>query len=143
MNDTYVTSSYQETQHLGEDIAKKLSPGDVVALYGDLGAGKTTFMQGLAKGLGITHRIISPTFIIVRKYELNAKRLYHIDLYRTETVADLEGIGLEEILSDREAIIAIEWPDKMGKLLPKNRLEIQFKWINENERKITIRKFNL
>lgn len=141
-----ITNSYGGTQILGEDLAQKLSGGDVVLLYGDLGAGKTTFMQGLSKGLGITHRIISPTFIIVRKYDItnnqypisNIKALYHIDLYRTETDADLEGIGLSEILSDKEAIVAIEWPEKMHNL-PKKRWEVHLKWLSENERNISIK----
>ena len=143
---TIQTNSYQETQKIGEDFAKELHAGDILCLYGDLGAGKTTFMQGLAKGLAITHRIISPTFIIVRRYEikrakseeLRVKNLYHIDLYRTETEDDLKGLGIPEILEQKDAIIAIEWPEKMGELLPKKRWELRFEWMDENKRKVAI-----
>ncbi|HEX7041758.1 MAG TPA: tRNA (adenosine(37)-N6)-threonylcarbamoyltransferase complex ATPase subunit type 1 TsaE, partial [Patescibacteria group bacterium] len=132
-----VTKNFEETQKLGEEFAKSLMPRDVICLYGDLGAGKTTFMQGLAKGFGIKHRIISPTFIIVRKY-LNddgseIKSLYHIDLYRTETEDDLKGLGIPEILEEKDGIVAIEWPEKMMSLMPGKRWDIHFKWLTENQ----------
>lgn len=146
MHNTYTTNSYEETQRLGEEFAKTLNPGDVITLYGDLGAGKTTFMQGLAKGLGIMHRIISPTFIIMRKYEVHGeeariKKLYHIDLYRTETEDDLQGIGLPEILGDTQGIVAVEWPEKMGTLLPHERWEVRLGTVSENEREVSIKKY--
>lgn len=158
-----ITTTFEETQKLGEDFAQELVPGDVVLLYGDLGSGKTTFTQGLAKGLGIKKRIISPTFTIVRTYKCHpggqrpigshtkdsiatlqndyaqsAKVFYHIDLYRTESVKDLKGIGIEEILNDKEAVVVIEWPEKLGKLLPKNRYDIHFSYEREQVRKINI-----
>ncbi|HYK08115.1 MAG TPA: tRNA (adenosine(37)-N6)-threonylcarbamoyltransferase complex ATPase subunit type 1 TsaE [Candidatus Eisenbacteria bacterium] len=138
------TNSAQETQHAGKIFAKKLVGGDTILLYGNLGAGKTTFVQGLAKGLGIEKRIISPTFIIVRRYEvLNSssseqsesrssrqartiKWLYHIDLYRTQTEDDVKGLGIDEILQEKDAIVAIEWPEKLGSFLPKKRWELRF-----------------
>lgn len=132
------THSFEETQKLGEDFAANLKTGDVILLYGNLGAGKTTFMQGLAKGLGIKNRIISPTFIIVRSYDLNSnlKKLYHIDLYRCESQNDLESIGLSEIISEKQAIVAIEWPEKMGSALPKEYWELQFTYIDDDTRRI-------
>ena len=143
------TNSAEETQNTGSLFAKKLTGGDIILLYGNLGAGKTTFVQGIAKGLGITKRIISPTFIIIRSYELpknqKAKRFYHIDLYRTETDDDLKGLGIDEILSDKEAIVAIEWPEKLGTFLPKKNLpagrqgwEIRFTDDTNNSRDVTI-----
>lgn len=141
MEQTQITHSFEETQQLGEQFAQKVHGGDAILLFGDLGAGKTTFMQGLAKGLGIRHRIISPTFIIVRKYEVpigTITYLYHIDLYRTETEADLKGLGIPEILEEKNAVVAIEWCEKLGSLLPKKRWEVAFEWVNENERKIII-----
>lgn len=140
MNNTYTTKTFHQTQQLGEAFAQKLKEGDSVFLYGDLGAGKTTFIQGLAKGLGIQRRIISPTFIIMRTYDLpNDKHFYHIDLYRTQTQEDIEGLGIQEIFSDTHAIVAIEWPEKLEKFSPKKRWEIYFKTVKETEREISIR----
>lgn len=116
----------------------------VVCLYGDLGSGKTTFVQGLAKGLGVSRRISSPTFIIVRTYQLSTNNehttnsFYHIDLYRCETESDLKGIGMQEILADPKNIVVIEWPEKLGFLLPEKRTDIKFEYMNEEERKISI-----
>ena len=146
-----VTNSFEETQQAGIIFAKSLLDKHaplVILLFGDLGAGKTTFMQGLAKGLGITRRLISPTFIIVRKYEIpgsktqdvRIKQLYHIDLYRTQTVNDLKSLGIKEILQQKDAIVAIEWPEKLGELSPKNRWEITFTTLGENARSIIIEK---
>lgn len=132
----YITKSSKETQKLGFDFAKTLRRGSVVCLYGDLGSGKTTFVQGLAKGLGIKRRIISPTFIIVRSYELGVMSFCHVDLYRTETVNDLKGLGLEEILEDPSNITVIEWAQNLKRLMPKNRIEIKFEHLENNSRKI-------
>src|SRR6476660_7595573 len=98
-----ITKNFSETQQLGIDLAHSLIGGEVIALYGDLGSGKTTFVQGIAEGLGITQKIISPTFIIVRTYDIdykNCKNFYHIDLYRIESEKDIEGLGLAEIMQD-------------------------------------------
>lgn len=114
-------------------IADKISPR-ILCLYGDLGSGKTTFIQGLARGLGIKKRILSPTFIMMREYG----NFYHVDLYRVEGEKDVEGLGLSEIWSDPENIVAIEWPEKIKKILPQKRMEIYFEYLNENERRITI-----
>ena len=122
---------------MGEEFAKTLRGGSVVALYGDLGAGKTTFAQGIAAGLGIKKRIISPTFIIVRKYRISGKRnFYHIDLYRIETEKDIEGLGLEEILNSKDSIVVVEWAEKLASKLPKNRIDIYFETIDDEERQI-------
>ncbi len=134
-------TSLQETQGFAEEFARTLKPRDVLCLYGELGSGKTTFVQGLAKGLGIKNRIISPTFIIARHYELKDFVFYHIDLYRTETKHDFLSIGLDEILEDNSNIIAIEWAEKLQEMLPKKRIDIKFKLINYNEREITIDKY--
>ena len=115
----FIIDSYQKTQSLGEKIAKKLTGGEVLALHGNLGGGKTTFVQGLAKGLGIKRRIISPTFVIVRTYNLklqNAKRFYHIDLFRVESQKDIKMLGVEEIINDPKNIIVIEWAERLGEL---------------------------
>lgn len=128
-----VTKNPGETQAFAKEIAKTLQSGDILALYGDLGSGKTTFVQGLAAGLGIAQRIISPTFIIMRSYD---KNFYHVDLYRIETEKDIEGLGLKEIMEDNESIVVIEWPEKIEKFLPKHTKRMYFTYKNDNEREI-------
>lgn len=156
MEKTYVLKTVEETQGVAEELAKTLKAGDILCLYGNLGAGKTTFSQGLARGLGITQRIISPTFVIVRKYEIKRKTrnvkqkikneeikfFYHIDLYRTKTRDDLKGIGIEEILRDTTAIVAIEWAEKLGTLLPRKRLSITLAANHDDSRTCAVRENN-
>lgn len=160
----FVTHEAKETQEIGKKFAEKLRGGDIVALYGELGSGKTTFVQGLAKGLGVRRRIISPTFIIVRQYKAelpssssevppsgtesrsNSRQartvhFYHVDLYRIEREEDTQGLGLEEILKDQDSIVAIEWAEKMGDLLPKRRWNVRFEHISEEERRLAVDKF--
>ena len=144
----FITNSFGETQKLGEEFARSHLARlkcPLIGLYGDLGSGKTTFVQGLAKGLGIKRRIISPTFIIVRSYklgfkiyDLRFKNFYHIDLYRVEGDKDIEGLGLEEIIENPENIVAIEWAEKMGRFLPRKRIDIRFVYLSERKRRITV-----
>ena len=145
MNDKniFITNGFEETQNLGKKLAKTLKGGGLVALYGNLGSGKTTFVQGLALGLGIKRRIISPTFIIIRTYDLRPKTkdqgrkaFYHIDLYRTETTADIRGLGIDEIIGNSNNIVAVEWAERMKDFLPKERIDIYFEYLDENRRKI-------
>lgn len=146
MNDV-ITDTFEATQQAGKDFAAALRNGGVVALHGDLGSGKTTFVQGLAKGLGIEKQIISPTFIIMRTYkpglkikDLRFKKFYHVDLYRIESDRDIEGLGLLELLHDPNNIILIEWPDKIEHLLPESRIDIYFEYLGDDKRKITFAK---
>lgn len=128
---------------MGERFSTSLSPGQVVLLNGDLGAGKTTFIQGLAHGLGITSRIVSPTFIIMRNYETNdGMQLYHVDLYRLEgdVAKELENLGLKEAMDAKKDIIVVEWAQKAKGFWPSKAIEIDFEQTGENERKITINK---
>jgi len=151
----FITNIFGETQRLGEefakDIVKRHPPGVVlIALHGELGSGKTTFVQGIARGLRIKRRIISPTFVIVRRYKLKSqmsklkstsqifKLFYHIDLYRVENAKQIETLGIGEILKDPKNIVAIEWAEKMGKLLPKKRWDIEFEYLEEDKRKIFV-----
>jgi len=137
-----LTNSAQETQKLGERIAADLKPGDILALYGDLGSGKTTFIQGLARGLGIKKRVISPTFIFIRPYSVSnkssVKTLYHVDLYRIDKLKQTKGLGLEEIFADKKGIVVIEWADRIEPILPQKRLDIYFEYLTDNKRKIKI-----
>lgn len=138
MNDEkiFITNSFEETQNLGKELAKTLKGGELIALYGNLGGGKTTFVQGLAMGLGIKRRIISPTFIIIRTYDLRPKTFYHIDLYRTETAEDIRGLGIDEIIGNSNNIIVVEWAEKMKDFLPEKRIDIYFEYLDENKREI-------
>lgn len=142
MSKTIITNNLEETQKLGEHLARNLS-SNVIALYGDLGTGKTTFVQGVAKGLGIKNKIISPTFIIMRAYEIKSnnqkiKCFYHLDLYRIENKKDLEELGIEEIMNDPQNVVVVEWAEKIKETLPKERIDIYFEYIDEKKRKITL-----
>ncbi len=138
------TNSPRETQKVAEKFAKEIRAGDVIALYGDLGAGKTVFTQGLAKGLNIKRKIVSPTFVFMRSYPFNIGKtqltFYHIDLYRTEREKDFENLGLEEVFSP-DSVVVLEWADRIKKMLPKKRIEVHFESPNEKTRKIKIRRF--
>jgi tRNA threonylcarbamoyladenosine biosynthesis protein TsaE len=135
-----ITKSAQETQSLGQKIGLDLKLGNLLALYGELGSGKTTFIQGLAKGLGIKKRILSPTFVFVRSYPLSPRgTFYHVDLYRINKVSEAIGLGLEEIFADPKAITVIEWAEKIKPILPKKRTEVFFEYQGENQRRIKIK----
>lgn len=137
-----ITKGTDETYAFARKIAETLSTGDIITLQGDLGSGKTTFTQGLGKALGITKPITSPTFLLVKSYKIDKgpiKKLYHVDLYRIEKEQEISGLGLEEMLVEEGAVTVIEWPEKMGSLLPEKRVELQFQYIDENTRKITIK----
>ncbi len=135
---TIITKNAEETKRLAGDFAKQLTVPAVITLTGNLGAGKTTFVQGLAMSLGIKQRILSPTFLIIKKYELGDKNFYHVDLYRIENEKDLETTGLLDILQEKDSIVTIEWPENMGKYLPEKRIDIKFEYMGEKKRKITV-----
>jgi tRNA threonylcarbamoyladenosine biosynthesis protein TsaE len=155
-----ITESFEETQKLGKAFASSLKGGAVIALHGDLGSGKTTFVQGFAAGLGIEKKIISPTFIIMRTYVIpdlirNPRSLdsrfrgndgfvksnfYHVDLYRIESEHDIEGLGLLELINDSQNMVVIEWPDKIAHLLPENGIDIFFEYLEDDKRKIVFGK---
>ncbi len=133
----YVTKSDEETQLLGEEFSSNLKMGDVILLYGNLGYGKTTFIKGLMKGLGVSKRVMSPTFVIIRTYvpknKKGVKRIYHADLYRIENDEKLVGVGIDEKISDPAAIVVVEWPEKIKKL-PDKRWEVKIEMNNDNTR---------
>lgn len=133
-----ITNSFRETQEIGQKFAKTLNNGNVLCLYGNLGSGKTSFVQGLARGLGIDKRIISPTFIIIRSYILKKSNFYHVDLYRISGSNDLISLGLPELIDSKENILAIEWAEKLEEFLPRNRIDLRFEQIGDNTRKISI-----
>lgn len=139
--ESFHTSTPLQTQKLAASLAKKFKgQGGIIALIGSLGAGKTTFAQGFAKGLGIEDKIISPTFVLIRQHPIpkTDNQLFHIDLYRLDKALDLKEIGLSEILKPSVNIVLIEWAEKIIDKLPKNTTVITFKKISENERNIQI-----
>lgn len=139
----YHTKSSLETLKLAEKLALKLvkKMGVVLFLFGNLGSGKTTFVQGLAHGLGIKEKIISPTFILIRPHPIphSIKTFYHVDLYRLDDPDHVKQLGLEEILHNPNNITAVEWAEKLGHNLPKNTIPIYFQSLSENDRIIEIK----
>ncbi|MEK7565947.1 MAG: tRNA (adenosine(37)-N6)-threonylcarbamoyltransferase complex ATPase subunit type 1 TsaE [Patescibacteria group bacterium] len=133
-----ITRTFRQTQNLGEKLAGKLKTGGVVCLYGDLGSGKTTFTQGLAKGLGIKQKIISPTFIIARQYHFPKSFFYHVDLYRLTSLDDAKVIGLEEMWENKKNIVVIEWPEIIEKILPIRHYKVCFTTLSETTRSLLI-----
>lgn len=132
MRRIFITSSSKETQKLGKTLAREIKGGAVICLAGDLGSGKTTFTQGLLKGLGVKGPYTSPTFVILKKYK---KNIYHLDAYRVDA-KDILNLGWEEIVSDPENIVVVEWADRIKKIIPKKALWIRFEWVDEKKRKI-------
>ena len=116
-----------------------LSKGDSVLLRGNLGAGKTVFSRGFARGLGITEPVSSPTYTIVQEYELPAGgRLYHLDLYRISGVNAALAFGVDEFLDDPQGISLIEWPDRIDGILPENAICVEIEHLSDSERRLTI-----
>ena len=134
----YLTHNEIETEALGETLARRLGPGDVVAYRGDLGAGKTAFTRGLARGLGCTGRVTSPTFTVVNEYE-GRLPLFHFDLYRLEGEDALYDIGWEDYL-DQGGVCAVEWSERAEAALPRETVWVSIRRCAESGdwRRITI-----
>lgn len=132
------TKSVRETIAAARSLGKRLSSGDVVCLTGELGTGKTSFVKGIAEGLGIKGEIVtSPTFIIIREYKGRIP-LYHIDLYRIGVVDDLRDIGMEEVIYG-PGVTAIEWAERIGDRLPEERINVAIEWVDEKTRYIKMK----
>ena len=131
-----ISHSPDETFELGRQLAAELRPGDVLALAGDLGAGKTHFIKGVAAGLGVEGEATSPTFTLIHEYPGRIP-LFHIDLYRLETEDEALRIGLDDYL-ESEGIAAIEWADKFEELMPRGARWIRFQVLERDEREITL-----
>lgn len=130
---TLTTVNETQTRALGRRLGRMLKGLDVVLLYGDLGSGKTTFTQGLAKGAGFSGRVVSPTFGLARLYRAKARLIYHLDLYRV-AADDTGDIGIEEFVSDPKALCVVEWPDAGRAYYPADRVEIRFKHLKDGRR---------
>jgi len=131
-----ITHSEEETIELGKKLAKKFKKGDIVALYGELGSGKTTLIKGIVSGLGYQKTVKSPSFIMVAVY-LAEIPIYHIDLYRIENEETIENLGIFEYLYG-EGISLIEWAERIEKNLPPKRINIRIKILGKNEREFEI-----
>jgi tRNA threonylcarbamoyladenosine biosynthesis protein TsaE len=134
----YTTNSYKETQELGKILAEEIIKNGlkkraiVLCLDGNLGGGKTTFLQGFAKGLGINENILSPTFVIMKRFG----NFYHIDCYRINKPEEILELGWKEIIKNPKNIVAVEWSEKIKKYLPKDHVKINFNFVDESKREI-------
>lgn len=133
-----ISRSAAETFAYGQQLAERLQPGSVVALSGELGAGKTTLVKGIARGLGVSGEITSPTFTLVHEHRGGRLPLYHVDLYRLDSVAEAVGIGLEEYLGGN-GVTVIEWAEKIEPLLPPNTIRLRLTILDETTRGIEVK----
>jgi len=133
-----ITRSVEDTRALGQDIGRRLQSNTVITLTGDLGSGKTVFVQGLAKGLGVPNRyyVTSPTYTLINEYP-GRFRLFHVDLYRLDHVEELKEIGIDEIVNG-EGVVAVEWADKLPGNLLTDYINLQFEIVGEESRKILL-----
>lgn len=133
---TYISRSEAETEAIGEKLAQSVTGGTVVAMYGDLGAGKTAFVRGMARGMGLSCRVSSPTFTIVNEYE-GERELIHFDMYRLESSDELFEIGWEDYLN-RGAVCAVEWSEKVEDAFYGDETIVRIEKLGDTERRITI-----
>jgi tRNA threonylcarbamoyladenosine biosynthesis protein TsaE len=132
----FLSRSPEQTRRVGARLGGALQAGDVVCLQGDLGAGKTTFVQGIAEGWGSVDAVSSPTFIIVNVYRAaDGKQLFHMDAYRLESALEADELDLTEMLA--QGPLLIEWPERMERLIPRDRLWVSLEHLHEEEREMT------
>jgi len=130
-----LSRSPEQTRRIGEGLGAALQPGDVICLQGELGAGKTTFAQGLAQGWGSLDSVSSPTFILVNVYRrADGAQLFHLDSYRLESVPEAEQLDLDSMLA--QGALIIEWPERLGKLIPAERMWITLEHVDEGGRQL-------
>ena len=132
----FISHSQLETEEIGQKLAEKLPGGSVVAMYGDLGAGKTAFVRGMARGMGLSCRVSSPTFTIVNEY-LGERELIHFDMYRLSSADELFDIGWEDYLS-RGAVCAVEWSENVQDAFFGDEIVVRIEKLNDTDRKILI-----
>lgn len=138
MEKVFKSQSAEQTKEFAEKLAYKLKPGNVLCMYGDLGAGKTAFVQGLAKGMGISDYVSSPTFTIVNEYD-GETPLYHFDVYRISDSLEMFDIGFDEYING-DGICVIEWAELIEDILPEDRINITItKGTLEDEREISVK----
>jgi tRNA threonylcarbamoyladenosine biosynthesis protein TsaE len=144
MIDKKILNNLKETQDFARDFVLSLSPQEneatILGLYGDLGAGKTSFTQGIAQTLGVLDTVVSPTFVIEKIYTLSNQKfshLIHIDAYRIEKVEEMLRLGWKDIISNKDNLIVVEWPELIDSIMPPH-IKIKFMHISENEREVSI-----
>lgn len=133
----YISNSEEQTEQIGATVAEALKGGETIAFYGGLGMGKTCFVRGLAKGLGYTGSVSSPTFAIVNEYKGGKFDLYHFDMYRISNWEDLFSTGFYDYL-EYDNVIAVEWSENIEAALPDNTVRITFTRLGDTQRKITV-----
>src|SRR3954470_24710431 len=134
----FVSHSVHATEQIAADLARTLTGGEVIALYGDLGAGKTQFTRGLVAGLGgDPHAVSSPTFVLLNVYETPLLKVFHLDAYRVGGADDFDAIGFTELL-DQNGVVVIEWPARVESLLPANRIDVRIETKSPQVRRIEI-----
>jgi len=132
------TGSAEQTRSLAAELAAALPPDTTLALHGDMGVGKTTFVQGLAQGLGVHEHVTSPTFAIYSVYQGTAKKLIHLDAYRLEQEAQIESLLLDEFLVS-PYVLAVEWPEKTGAWLPKDAWHLTLSIVDGDKHRLVLR----
>jgi tRNA threonylcarbamoyladenosine biosynthesis protein TsaE len=136
----FISKSEADTLAFAAGVAGQITPGTIIALHGDLGAGKTVFARGLAKGLGITEPVSSPTYTIIQEYQLASGWLFHLDLYRIRGAESALAFGVDEYLNEPAAIVLIEWPERITGLLPESTLHLSIEYLTEEERRLSWRR---
>ncbi len=133
---TFETCSADQTAGLGARLAPLLSPGDVLPLWGEFGSGKTTFVRGVGRGLGVRQPVLSPSFTLLNVYRSrDGEPIYHVDLYRIGSLEEAEGLGIEDALDD-DGPVLIEWPSVVAELLPEDRLDVTFETTDDDRRRV-------
>ncbi len=135
------STSLQDTFEIAQDLTKNMHVGDVYGLVGDLGAGKTAFVQGIANALGVEESVTSPTFVLWRQYQTkhpHIQQLHHLDVYRLESDIEVNDLGLQDIFNLADGIVLIEWADKFPQILPEKTIWITCCYINENTREFSV-----
>ncbi|HEY5902978.1 MAG TPA: tRNA (adenosine(37)-N6)-threonylcarbamoyltransferase complex ATPase subunit type 1 TsaE, partial [Anaerolineales bacterium] len=131
----FFSRSPEQTRRVGMRLGRALQPGDVICLQGDLGAGKTTFVQGVAQGWGSLDEVSSPTFILVNLYRrADGAQLFHMDAYRLESAAEADELDLEAMLE--QGPLLIEWPERIQSLMPQDRIWVQLEYLSEEQRQM-------
>ena len=140
----YLFSSPKKTQAFALKAVTNFIDTNLVCLYGDLGSGKTTFVQGLAKKLGVKEEVRSPSFNLIREYKINSKKLssfkylVHIDCYRLNSNKDFKSVDVKEYWQNKRNLVVIEWAEKVKSILPKQRLDLEFFHVDQNKRMIKV-----
>ncbi len=139
MERVVITEGPEETVRLGEELAQALRPGDVVALVGELGSGKTTLVKGIAQGLFVKEPVISPSFLLARSYR-GRMPLHHLDAYRVNSPEELVEVGLLELLPPEEGVTVVEWADRVEELIPPGSLWVHLEHLDQDRRRLTLRR---